>query len=199
MRSASLIASALLCAGIASAGNITLVSSRAAISATDTIDWSTQGNEFDVKTSGTTVGCNAFTLSGASVLTLFSGSTYAADFLATDTVLAAFDVANAGAIPGAIRITFATAVGAAGAQLQITTFGLPFTGVLEAFGTSGSFGTVSLAGLSVPNPPSGDGSAPFIGIRSDLTDIIAIEFRTANDGTAINNVSIGAAALVKSL
>lgn len=185
-RASVVLATVSLLASSAVAGTISGVAGRPI---GDAITWSSQGVELDLITGGSTTGGNAFTLSGGAAFTLLAGSTYNADFLPTDMVLSVFDPGS-GPLPGDIRIQFASPVRAAGAQVQINSFGTPFTVVMEAFGLGGvSFGTVSLSG-SVNNPSLGDGSALFVGLRSTLTDIYAIRFSTGTDGMAINDVSL---------
>lgn len=161
----------------------------------DSIFWENQGVvEFDPLSSGTTTNGNGFTVSGTPTF-LFLGSTYNADFLPTDGVLTTFDPNN-GPASGGIRINFKNPIYGGGAQIQIPAFGVPFTAIVEAFGAGGvSLGTVTRTG-SVNNPSLGDGSALFIGVRSNLQDIVALEFRTTDgqrsaiDGLGINNLSI---------
>lgn len=173
----------------ATAGTITSIGSRGTIGSADAIEWSTLGAEFDAVTGGASTSGNAFTLSGAATFTLLSGSTYNADFLHADTILSVFDLSS-GAIPGEVRIVFASPIRAGGAQVQINSFGTPFTVVVEAFGLGGvSFGTVNFNG-SVNDPSLGDGSALFAGIASSATDIYELRFSTGTDGMGINDVSL---------
>lgn len=178
-----------LAAATASAGTLTAIGTRGSIGATDAIVWSGLGNELDPVTGGASTGGNSFTLSGASTFTLLLGSTYNADFLPTDTVVSLFDPAS-GPLPGSLRITFASPIRAAGAQVQINAFGTPMTVVLEAFGLGGvSFGSVNFNG-SVNDPSLGDGSALFAGVLSSAADIYELRFSTGTDGMAINDVSL---------
>jgi PEP-CTERM motif len=132
----------------------------------------------------TTNGVSA-TLGGATAFTVFSGSTYNADFLATDSVLSAFD-ANAGEVAGPIRITFGQDFAGAGAQIQPLLFGT-FTATLSAYDALNNLlGTVTVNGS---NNGSGDGSAAYIGFRSDLTNVRYLEF-DGDPGLAINTVGL---------
>lgn len=167
----------------------------------DSIFWDAQGvSELDEIASGSTTNGNGFVIAGNRTF-LFMGSTFNADFLPTDGVLTTFDPNN-GAPAGGFRITFDQPIYGGGAQIQIPSFGVPFVAQVEAFGAGGiSFGTVSRTG-SVNDPSQGDGSALFLGVRSDLQDIIALEFRTTDeqggsiDGLGVNNVSIVGASAV---
>jgi hypothetical protein len=127
----------------------------------------------------------AATLSGASAFTVFSGSTYNSDFLPTDSVLSAFDL-NSGEPGGLIRITFGQDFAAVGAQIQQSPFGA-FIGTLSAYDVSNNLlGTISINGM---NSANGDGSAAFLGFRSELVNVRSIEF-SAGPGVAVNTVGL---------
>ena len=153
---------------------------------TDTLAWTDP--EFTAYFPGDSVatanGVSA-TLGGAS--TVFSGSTYNSDFLATDSVLSAFDL-NTGDLGGSIRITFGQDFAGAGAQIQPLLFGT-FTATLSAYDALNNLlGTVTVNGS---NNGSGDGSAAYIGFLSDLTNVRSIEF-SGDPGLAINTVGLSA-------
>lgn len=184
IRSAAFLVAALSCAPADAA--LIQVYSRGALLAASTLDWTDgEGTSYATDTGftvdGSTVTLGAAQGAGRTVLT---GSTYNADFLAGDNVLAAFDLV-VGPTPGPIRLTFNGAFAAAGAQIQANGFG-SFTATLKVFGTLGLLDTFTITGV---NDGNGDGSAPFIGFQSDGADVIeSIEF-DAGDGMAINSVS----------
>jgi hypothetical protein len=171
------------------AGSISLVTNRADIPGSDGINWGTLGGDFTPLASpfdALTQEGGLVTVSGAPAFALFEGATYNADFLPTDIVLSLFDLEEFDVVSGAIRLTFDRPYWAVGAQIQSNFFG-GFTAYLEAFDQLGvSYGLVSLNGT---NNGDGDGSAPFLGVRSSLRDIWAVEFRLG-DGMAINQVSM---------
>ena len=159
---------------------------------TDTLAWTDP--EFTAYFPGDSVatanGVSA-TLGGASAFTVFSGSTYNADFLPTDSVLSAFDYsdgAGVGAVPGPIRITFGQDFAGAGAQIQSNDFGT-FTATLSVYDALNNLlGTVTVNGS---NNGNGDGSAAYIGFLNDLTNVRSIEF-SGGPGVAINTVGLSA-------
>lgn len=180
----------LLCAAAQAAfANVILTSNRAAIGPGFTIDWSGSGPEFTSLGSPFTqgTGAQAVTVSGASGFTIFSGSTYNADFLAGDSILALYDLSS-GPLGGIFSIAFASAVSSVGAQLQANAYA-GFTGMISAFDAS----NVLLGGFNVSgsNSGAGDGSAVFAGIISDSLNISRIEFSGFGDGAGMNQMSVG--------
>lgn len=166
------------CASLVQAGT------RGAITADYTVDWGVFGAEFTVVGSGADFGPGV--LSGASAYTVFSGSTYNADFLPANNVLALYD-ASFNPIGGTFKITFDNPVQSAGAQVQANSFGA-FSGVITAFNSGGtSLGSFAIGGN---NNGTGDGSAVFAGLISNALDIKSIEFSGFGAGAAINFLSV---------
>jgi hypothetical protein len=177
----------------ASAGTLTLVNSRALLSPTDSFEWSDLGSDLTdlgATFSATSVtGALTATVSGAPRFALFSGATFNADFLPGDTVVSLFDLTSGDPTSGVIRLLFNHAVIGGGAQIQ-SNFQGNFTASIAALDAGGN---VMGAPLSIfgANGLNGDGSAPFLGLRSDAQDIFGLEFSLA-DGFAINDVSVAA-------
>jgi hypothetical protein len=192
VRLAALVVGVSLLGASSSFAALVGVDNRAALSATDSVLWSALGGDLTPLTSPTaTTTTNGVdvTVDGPSAFTLFSGSTFNADFLADDTVLSAFDLVDTEeGVFGPIRLTFATAQSGAGAQIQSNAAG-SFIGTIRAFGAGGTLlGSYSADGL---NGQNGDGSALFLGVRSDANDIFAVEFDIMRStGFAINDVSL---------
>jgi hypothetical protein len=195
MKSAKILVFApLLFSMSLSAGILTAVSSRSGIGGSETLSFVGLGMDQDPitnPTSTTTSAQRVVTMSMAGTVSpmfLFSGSTFNADFLATDIVLSNF---ASGA--NSIRFTFGSSIAAVGAQIQPNLFG-GFTGVVEAYdAASVSMGLISLAGL---NGGNNDGTALFLGVMSSLADIRSIEFRIMGGGDfAVNRLSINPTAI----
>src|SRR6266705_3041418 len=114
------------------------VFSAAGIQANDTILWSALGGDLtplSPPVALTTTQGQHGTLSGSSAFTVFSGSTYNADFLPGDFVVSAFDLNTFTALSSGIQINLPSLVMAAGAQVQVNSFG-PFSATLQAFDSS---------------------------------------------------------------
>jgi len=175
----------------ASATTLTLVTNRSLLANADIIHWGDLGGDLtDLGTTFTATSAAstvAATVSGATRFALFSGATFNADFAPSDTVLSMFDLTTGDPATGVIRLRFNHAVIGAGAQIQSNLQG-NFMAFLSALDASGNVigSAVSILGT---NGLNGDGSAPFLGIRSDGQDIFGIQFQLA-DGFAINDVSV---------
>ena len=166
-----------------------LTSSRAAIGPGYTVDWGAPGP--DLTQLGSTFTQGPVTVSGANAFAIFNGSSYNSDFLASDWVLALYDL-NSGPLAGVFSIAFASAVSSAGAQLQALSYGA-FTGTISAFDSSNILlGVFNVAGNT---GTSGDGSAVFAGIVSDSVNISRIEFAGFGDGAGINHLSASTASV----
>lgn len=169
------------------------VSSRAALNPTDSVVWSDLGGDLTalpVPTATTSANGVGVDVDGPDALTLFDGSTFNADFLASEVVLSAYNLDEPEGVFGPIRLTFATGQRGAGAQIQSDAAG-SFVGTIRAYGTGGTLlGTFNADGN---NGQNGDGTALFIGLLSDANDIFAIEFDVLRStGFAINDVSLTA-------
>jgi hypothetical protein len=129
------------------------------------------------------------TLSGSAAFTIFSGSTYNADFLPGDIVVSAFDLNTFTSLVTGIRIDLAFLVQGLGAQVQVNAFG-PFHATMQALdANSVSLGTVSVTSSVSGN---GDGSAVFLGAFSSSTPIASVIFTSDGTGLAIDSVAMDA-------
>src|SRR5271165_5182689 len=135
--------SALIGIPAQAAGLVQLVTAND-VGAIDSIQWSSLGGDLTPLSSpvslATVDGYSAVLggSSGSSQFTLFSGSTYNADFLPNDTVISAFDSNTFAPLATGMQIHFAVPVLALGAQIQVSNFG-PFTGTLLAFDANSVF------------------------------------------------------------
>jgi hypothetical protein len=159
------------------------------LNAADRFQWSSLGGDITPLSPPVALvsqGGRTASLDGSTDFALFSGSTYNADFLPTDTVLSAFDLNTFTSLVTGIRIVFAIPVYGVGAQIQVNAFGA-FQGTLELFDSSFvSLGTVQVNSTVQGN---GDGSAPFLGALS--TDPIKAALFTADSsGVAINDLQV---------
>ncbi|MEQ1515273.1 MAG: PEP-CTERM sorting domain-containing protein [Usitatibacteraceae bacterium] len=149
-----------------------------------TTNWGDQGGEFT--SLGPTFTQGPVTVSGADGFTVFLGSTYSADFLADEFILALYDLNNGVELPGVFNINFATAVARAGAQVQALAFG-GFTGIISAYDSSNALlGSFNVSGTTGGN---GNGSAVFAGIVSDAANISRIQFAGFGAGAGINQLT----------
>jgi hypothetical protein len=192
----------LVCCALAvpaSAGTLTLVTDRSVLAGNDVIDWSALGG--DMTPLGSPFGTTSqngigVTVSGPSAFTLFSGSTYNADFNATDTVLSLFDLESGAPLSGPLTLMFDRGVRGGGAQIQSLMYG-SFLGRLTALDSAGVplGAAVSISGV---NGGNGGGVAPFLGVMSSLEDIYGLRFDVldastgaATEGFALNEVTVG--------
>ncbi|WP_291988857.1 PEP-CTERM sorting domain-containing protein [Luteitalea sp.] len=191
VRLAALVVGVSLLGASSSFAAVIGVSSRAALNPTDSVVWSDLGGDLTalpVPTNTTSTNGVGVTVDGPDALALFAGSTFNADFLASDVVLSTYNLDEAEGVFGAMRLTFATGQRGAGAQIQSNTAG-NFIGAIRAYGTGGNVLFGYAAGGT--NNQNGDGSALFLGLLSDANDIFAIEFDIlTGNGFAINDVSL---------
>jgi PEP-CTERM motif len=177
----------------ASASTLTLVNSRALLQPGDSFQWGDLGGDLtDLGASFTAPSVSGnltATVSGATRFALFSGATFNADFAPSDTVLSLFDLTTGDPTAGVIRLLFNHPVSGGGAQIQ-SNFQGGFTASVSALDAGGHVIGAAFSILGT-NGLNGDGSAPFLGIRSDALDIFGLEFSLA-DGFAINDVSVAA-------
>lgn len=183
------LAAALLGLALASAAQAGVVTQMGARAGAGTVNW---GSEGDVLTNGSAIA--PVTVSGSSsTFTVLSGSTFSADFLSGDNVLALYDLASGDLASGSFIIDFASAVYAAGAQVQTNLWG-GVSGLIEAFDAANvSLGSFAINGTNAGN---GDGSAVFAGIQSDTAEISRLVFSGFGDGAAINQLSYSRESLV---
>jgi len=164
------------------------VNSIAGIQGNDAILWSALGGDLTPLSPpivlSTTQGHQG-TLSGSAAFTIFSGSTYNADFLPGDFVVSAFDLNTFTALASGIQINLPALVMAAGAQVQVDAFG-PFTATMQAFDLS----SVLLGSVSVSSSVggNGDGSAAFLGVRTTGNRIASIVVTGSGLGIALDTV-----------
>ncbi len=184
-RAAGAALSIMLAAAGSAQASVVFTGSRVAIGAGYTVDWGSLGGDLTPLAGSFTEG--SVTVTGAGAFSIFSGATFNADFLATDSVLSLFDLGSGNPVAGAFDITFSSAVAAAGAQVQANQFGA-FSGFIEAFDAANvSLGSFAVGGT---NAGSGDGSAVFAGITSTAADIKRLVFSGFGAGAGINALSV---------
>lgn len=148
-----------------------------------TVDWGALGGDFTAL--GSTLSNGPITVSGGSAFAVFNGSTYNADFNPDEYVLSLFDLNIGDTVSGVFSLNFASAVRAAGAQVQAFLVGA-FAGTISAYDASnGLLGSFNVAGN---NGGNGNGSAVFAGIISDSINITRLDFAFGS-GAAINQVT----------
>ncbi len=181
-----LVGAVLVAAPIQAAfASLILTNDRNTIQTDYTIDWANLGS--DLTAIGSPFTLDTVSVSGASGFGVFSGSTYNADFTATDAVLALYDLNTFDPLDGIFSITFATAIQGVGAQVQANQFG-GFSGFIRAFNAANVLlGQFAINGT---NGGNGNGSAIFAGVISSAVDITRIEFASFGTGAAINGLSV---------
>ena len=165
---------------------LSVVTSRSALGANDTLDWSSLGSEYSsISSPFTTVSTGGNTVTGSIPSGSFQRSNQSSgwngNFAPGDALL--WTQGN----PGPLQLTFSQSVRGVGTQIQANVFG-PFTAVIEAFNSGGT----SLGSFTLPsNSTSGrDNSAIFIGVLSDNADIAKLLLNLQdNKEFAINQVS----------
>lgn len=176
----------LLLASAADATIITYVGTRSGLNALgpiDTVDWGTVADETGssvpspyVRTSTpSSITTTAIIATGTSnFLIEVEGSFWDGNFSPGDVLLwTSFNSSP-------MALTFSIPIQGIGFQIQRADSG-PFTASLTAFGAGNvSFGTVTVNGTS--SVGGGDNTAPFIGVYSNLADIVSISL-------AVNGVS----------
>lgn len=164
---------------------LTTLTTRSQVGAGYTVDWSAAGAEFTDLGSGFSV--TGATVSGASGFTVFSGSTYNADFDVADNVLAMFNMGTGGTSTGVVDITFDALVSSFGTQVQANLFGA-FSGFVKVYDAANVLlDTIAFSGS---NGGNNDGSALFAGVSSDSLNIKRAVF-DFGEGAGINSLSVG--------
>lgn len=169
---------------------LTQLTSRAQITETDYIEWSDKGpaytalsNPFVISTHGTPFDVLVKGPGSMQVRTQ-SGGGWAGNFNPGENVLYSMD-------SGPITLTGAKTCNDVGMNIQADFYGA-YTAVIEAYnGLDQLLGSFSVNGVSTS---AADGSAPFIGVRSDAGDIHMVKlYVTRTDGLpttlAIDRVS----------
>lgn len=197
MKTRVIALSSLLIASVLTArAAVVLVNSSAALGGNDTTDWSTLGAVDTPVSPFTTVTTGGRTFSGdsASELNQQDGITWNGNFVPGTLVLTSFGAP--------MTFSFAVPIFGAGAHIQPQDLELndgPFTAQIQAFDALDTLvGTFTRAGIS---SRGGDGTAIFIGIKSDTAEISKIIFSfTATqsgilDVMGLSNISISATAV----
>ncbi len=193
------IAAAFLVAASAltAQGAVVLVTSSAALGGNDTTDWSTLGlvdNPVSGPFTTVTTGGRTFTCDSSSELNQQDGITWNGNFVPGTLVLTSFGA----------PMTFSFAVPVFGAGAHVQPQDVPgndgaFTAQIQAYDAGNTLlETFSSAGTS---SLLGDGSAIFIGIKSDIAEIskITFSFTATQSGVlsvmGISDLSISASAV----
>jgi PEP-CTERM motif len=188
-----LTATALLCASQAWA--ITVVPTRAAMGADDTVNWAAaaaDGTQLANPYSLFSVGGLGVTASTPAPNELWTyvqaGTAYTGNFTAGDVLL------STAFTDGPIVITFASAVLGVGFDVQHVNFGT-FSGSMRFYSDLAGatlLGTVNIAGAT--SSGANDGSAPFFGGISTTSDVRRVEISVApllgGTGLSINHMSL---------
>lgn len=176
----------------AQAGVITSVTTRAGLNANDLVTWGIASDDGTTvsspfaRTSTGGVTATATLTGGFSIWENNGGSqAYTANFNTGDIILDTF------LTDGPYTISFNSAVTGVGFQIQHSTVGA-FTGSMSLYGAGNTFfGTVTAKGTT---GLASDGSAVFLGARSDLRDIVSIQISVdqqgGNSAFAINQMSL---------
>ncbi|MBS1709469.1 MAG: PEP-CTERM sorting domain-containing protein [Armatimonadetes bacterium] len=178
-------------------GALTQLTSRAQITETDYIEWSDKGpaftalsNPFVISTHGTPFDVAVKGPAGLEVRQQSFGG-WAGDFNPGEYVLYSKG-------SGPLTLTGAKTCNDVGMNIQADFYGA-YTAVMEAYDGLDTFlGSVSVKGVSTANA---DGTAPFIGVRSDAGDIHMVKlYIVRTDGAptslAIDRVSFSCCAPV---
>ncbi len=167
---------------------LTFFNSRAALGATDYIDWSQVGPELTPVPGsylGTSnLGTQFLATTGADALTYVQSSFWTGNFAPGDAVLS-----NSFA-PGPMTIRFANSQSSVGTQFESDFYG-DFDATISVYNNLDQLlGTYTAAGSSNGN---GDNSAVFLGVFSSNNDIGSVVLSTTNDGAGfgINRVDMG--------
>jgi hypothetical protein len=183
-----------------SEGVVVLVKSRAAMDGNDIINWKQLGPPITTVptpaaiTSNGGISAMVSNLGGAGVGSERNGNEWGGNFAANAPILFTGEFVPS----GAISITFAEPVYAAGAQMGYNWDGpptpFPFTAIITAYDSENNLlGTFTLQGEQAF---TSDNSAIFLGIRDSIPEISTIVFSTTTDAgeypgsIAINNVTL---------
>ena len=213
VRRQSLLLSILIlgAGGLQAAGEMTTYVTRASFGGDTVLDWGAlgptagPGSAFGTIFNDLPSSFPGVTVSGSSASLLArvdEDINYFGNFAPRDRLIMTTAVAARGQVgraPGPIRFAFSgQPVSGAGLQISTSVPG-PFIATLKAFDATGTLlTTASVAGVSI-NLTIGDNSAPFLGIRSSLQEIAAVEVNVPGvTGVTVNSMSIalGAAATV---
>ena len=168
----------------------TAVISRAALGGNDSINWASEGVEFDYL--GTSFGAASAGGLGATVSGSEFGferadqsSSWNGNFAAGDALL----WTGFGSAPQTITIQFASGVLGAGAQIQNDFLSGAFVAFLNVYDTGGVL--LDSFAFSGNSTSDGDNSAIFIGVRNDVANIGKIELGVSgSESFAINQLDL---------
>jgi Domain of unknown function (DUF4214) len=193
-----LVAAAMTAAGsLQAAGAIKPYTNRAAFAADDAVDWggltSLAGGDKGVNISPTFTG-----LPSGLGNVLASGKVPATNLKRFNEAISFFGNFTGGdrllsTLPGGagpLTLTFSVPVFGAGLQIESVVLGA-FTGQIKAFDAAGNLlGQVIVSGIHTGILPA-DNTAPYMGIRSSLKEIVRLEIDTPNiSGFAVNRLDV---------
>ena len=193
-----LVAAALTAAGsLQAAGAIKPYTNRAAFAADDAVDWggltSLAGGDKGVNISPTFIG-----LPSGLGNVLASGKVPATNLKRFNEAISFFGNFTGGdrllsTLPGGagpLTLTFSVPVFGAGLQIESVVLGA-FTGQIKAFDAAGNLlGQVTVSGIHTGLLPA-DNTAPFMGIRSSVKEIVRLEIDTPGiTGFAVNKLDV---------
>ena len=184
------LAATFVAVGMAHAGIITQVFSRAGLDANDSLDWSVLGPEGTVYAGGfttTTSGGLPVTGSGAVNFGVFAEpNTWAGNFNPGDSVLFNGNEFDSDFTNQPLTLSFGVAIEGVGLQIDQSNIGL-FIGSLTAFNGATNLGTFTVDGtMNAQN----DNSAVFLGISDTAQEITSIVVTTTDGSFAINQLSL---------
>ncbi len=156
---------------------LTQVGTRAALGATDSIDWSSVGPELSVLSDpyfGTTAGSKVFKATGGGQ-TFVEGSFANGNFAIGDSLV----ISNSG-----FAITYAGSQRSVGTQIQADFYGA-YTAQMDVYDNLNILlGSFQVTGISFFNE---DNSAPFLGVTSTSADIAKVVFSLIDDNPIVIN------------
>ena len=183
------------------AGTITTYTSAVSFGVDATADWgslgATGGSGLILGTAFNNLASTApgLTVSGSTPISMGrvdQGVNYLGNFSFDDRLLmttATAPIGQVAKVPGPIHFTFSQAVFGAGLQISTNVLG-PFTATLKAFDGNGVLLTTASASGTSTSQTVGDNSAPFLGIRSSLQEIKAVEVDVPNlTGVTVNRMA----------
>jgi hypothetical protein len=170
------------------------VASRAALAATDSLDWALLGADSVAVANGTSASTSIPGLSATVsnldsagvILRANEGDAWAGDFNPGDALLTNFDTG------GTLRLDFNGGISRIGTQIQDFEYST-FSGVISVYGILGNLLESSYIVEDDDSSDRADGSALFLGVSRSAADIFRVEFSiTGQTSTvfAINQLSL---------